>query len=211
MDNFWQRTMYFNYLSVFETAEVFHNADKVHAGAILTDNYLSDSLSCRLRLPNKYLPALINSRLFGRNLENRAAFRLLSDEHGHGLFGDANGCSDLCYEVNYTGMEETGDAALISLYLNKLLTLCSANNIPVILEQPPMNEASWTNLKESFVNDYTLYMEELQSDYPEIQINSQIPCYDDQYFGDSSHLNQKGAVLYSHALKIKYSEFFSLQ
>ena len=105
-------------------------------------------------------------------------------------------------------MQESGDAALLALYLDKLLMLCRESGIQVILEQPPMNEASYAALQESFVSEYTIYIEETQSDYPEFLINSEIPCYENKYFGDSSHLNEAGAAVYTQEFKDKYSNLF---
>ncbi len=204
MDNFWQRTIYFNYLSIPQMFEVFANANTVASETVLQEHYLIDSASYRLRLPDKYLPALINSRLCTRFSENNTAYEKLYAEGGHGLFGTAEGSSDLNYEVNYTQMKASGDSALISLYFDKLLTLCAENKIDVIVEQPPMNEASYEKLQESYINEYTFYIEEIQKKYPSFSINSSIPCYKNDFFGDSSHLNEKGALAFTQDFKEKY-------
>ena len=204
MDNFWQRTVYFNYLSVPQMFEVFSNAKTVSSETVLQEHYLIDSISYRLRLPDKYLPALINSRLYGRFDENQAAYQKLFAENGHGLFGTADGSSDLNYEVNYAKMNASGDAALIALYFDKLLSLCEENDIYAIVEQPPMNEASYQKLQESYVTEYTIYIEEMQTKYPSFSINSAIPCYENIFFGDSSHLNEEGALTFTQDFKEKY-------
>lgn len=208
MDNFWERTVYFNYLSASELSEVFSNARQTASETVLTESYLMDALSCRLRLPNKYLPALTNSRLIMRYSDNKALCQQLVEEKGHGLFGTADGSSDLNYEVNYTQMQHSGDAALIALYLDKLLALCKEQNIQVILEQPPMNEASYAELQDSYLSEYTIYIEETQTNYPDFLINSEIPCYENRFFGDSSHLNEAGAAVYTEEFKSKYADLF---
>lgn len=209
MDNFWQRTIYFNYLSVPQTLELLSNAKTVSSETVLQENYLIDSLSYRLRLPNKYLPALINSRFYGRFDENQAIYQNLCAKNGHGLFGTADGSSDLNYEVNYSEMNSSGDAALIDLYFDKLLSLCAEYDIYTIVEQPPMNESSYEKLQESYITEYTIYIEEMQTKYPSFSINSSIPCYDNELFGDSSHLNAKGALAYTKNFKEKYEDIFS--
>ncbi len=204
MDNFWQRTVYFNYLSIPQMLEVFANAKTVSSETVLQEHYWIDSLSYRFRLPNKYLPALINSRLYGRFDENSASYQNLCAENGHGLFGTADGSSDLNYEVNYTEMKTSGDAALIALYFDKLLALCAEYNICAIVEQPPMNEASFEKLQESYLNEYSIYIEERQTKYPSFSINSTITCYENVFFGDASHLNEKGALSFTRDIKEKY-------
>ncbi len=208
MDNFWERTVYFNYLTPIELSDVFSNARRMSSETVLKDNYLFESLSYRLRLPDKYLPALLNSRLFLRYDANTSMYQSLCENHGHGLFGKADGSTDLNYEVNYTQMNPSGDARLISFYFDRLLALCEDKQIQVIVEQPPMNEASFGLLQSSYLAEYTLYMEDYQSKYPTFTINSDIPCYENSFFGDSSHLNSAGADVYTESLKKNYPGFF---
>lgn len=209
IDNFWQRTVYFNYLSVPQMLEVFANAKTVSSETVLQEHHLIDSLSYLLRLPNKYLPALINSRLYERFDENNASYQKLCAENGHGLFGTAKGSSDLNYEVNYTEMKTSGDAALIALYFDKLLALCDEYNIYAIVEQPPMNESSYKKLQKSYLAEYSIYIEERQTEYPFFSIDHTITFYGNDFFGDASHLNEKGALAFTRDLKEKYKNILS--
>ena len=205
LDNFWQRTMYFNYLNTGETFEVLKNARDVSEEAILEDSYLLDTVSYRLRLPNKYLPAMYNSGFIGRQGTNERIYNEIAANRGQYYFGTADGCSDHNYESNYTALNLS---PMVDLYMRKLLTLCSENNIHVVLEQAPMNTASYDLLDETYVNEYTAYMELLSKDYPDMTVDTIIAHYEDAYFGDASHLNEKGAVRFTDEVKTMYPELW---
>ncbi len=205
LDTFWQRTMYFNYLSIDEACEVLLNANKVSEEAILTDTYLLDSISYRLRLPNKYLPAMYNSGFIGRRGTNNEIYSAIEANRGQYYFGTADGCSDYNYESNYTALNLS---PMVDLYMRKLLDLCETNNINVVLEQAPMNTASYNRLDPVYVEEYTAYMTLLANDYPAIKIDKIIDHYEDAYFGDASHLNEKGATRFTQEILSEYPDIF---
>lgn len=197
IDNFWTRTVYFNYLSITDIDELYSYAEVTKSETLLKKGYKNDLLSYRLRFPDKYLPALINSKLIGRYSENKSSYDDISSNSGYGPFGTADGSSDLNYEVGYDKMHTTGDALLLDIYMNRLLQLCVDNNIPTTLTIPPMNRSSYEKLQDSYVDELTYHLENLASRYKKVNVESIIPMYDDEFFGDSSHLNLKGATLYT--------------
>jgi len=201
IDNFWTRTVYFNYLSVSDMSDLYSYAKVTGSETLLKKGYKNDLLSYRLRFVDKYLPALINSKFASRYAENRSIYNKVSTNYGYGEFGTADGCSDLNYETSYEKMHTTSDAVLLDVYMNRLLELCQDNNIKTTVAIPPMNKSSYEALHESYVEDFTSYLDELSYKYPSINIKKEIPCYDDSYFGDSSHLNNKGAVKFSTEFK----------
>lgn len=193
IDNFWTRTAYFNYLSISDMRDLYSYANATGSETLLAPGYKNDLLSYRLRFPDKYLPALINSKLTNRYYVNQDLYAKISTNLGYGEFGTADGCSDLNYETSYDRMHTSQDAVLIDIYVNRLLKLCEDNNINTYLSIPPMNSSSIENLKVSYVEELTEYFNELERKHPAIIIDKTIPDYDDIYFGDSSHLNKKGA------------------
>jgi len=200
IDNFWTRTAYFNYLSVADMKDLYSNAKAADSETLLRDGYQNDLISYRTRFPDKYLPALLNAHFFGRYSDNSNKYRELTVEHGYGEFGTEKGCSGFNYEVSYEHMHTTGDAVLLDIYMNRLLKLCSDSNIDTELLIPPMNESSYNALKPSYVAEFSDYLNTLQIKYPAILVDGNIPCYDDKYFGDASHLNREGAIKFTQSL-----------
>ncbi len=204
IDNFRQRTLYFNYLSIAETAEVLHTARTCKSEAVFSDGIYTEALSDRLRLPQVYLPALMNARLIGRYGQNAEALSKLTADRGYAAFGTADGCDDLNYEVHYEDLRESGDSELIALYLKKLIALCLDHGVEVVIAQAPMNEASHAALHENYVKSYGFFMRSISDLYPDCFAEQEIPCYANAYFGDASHLNEKGALKFSRELAEKY-------
>ncbi len=203
-DNWWTRTVYFNDLSVSQIMEVRENGKILDAQSVLNDGTFADLISDRLRLPNAYLPALLNARFFGRYEDNRAALDDQKRARGYAPFGTAEGSDELNYETSYESLRESGDADLIRLYMRKLIELCEKNSIQVYVLQPPMNRASYDALQSGFVKGYALLMQSFADLYPYATVEKQIPCYENAYFGDSSHLNERGAVIFTEEIVQKY-------
>ena len=101
-------------------------------------------------------------------------------------------------------LRESGDSQLIGIYMRKLIELCEQNGIRVVVLQAPMNKASFDTLQEGFVKGYALYMQSLSDLYPDITVEREIPCYENALFGDSSHLNETGALQYTEEIAQKY-------
>jgi hypothetical protein len=203
MDNYEKRTMYFHHLTFKEAMELYSQG-RSYKAEVFEDFDRFDILSMYLRLPDSYLPALINSRFIGRLSVNRQLFEEQRKNRGHALYGTEDGCDDINYEANYTEMDRGGEHLLITYYFDKLLKLCGDNGIDTIVLQPPMNEASFKQLDEGYVKEYKSYIEKFANDNPGILFENEIPCYDNGYFGDSSHLNEKGAEVYTGEFIKKY-------
>ncbi|MCR4806293.1 MAG: hypothetical protein K5857_01320 [Lachnospiraceae bacterium] len=207
MDNYKTRTVYFNHLDLIDTFSVFREAKMGSYEAErepVDEADISYILSSKLRLPNVYMPALINSKGMGRKAENEALFKEQIDNRGHGLYGKEDGCSDLNYEANYTEMKRGREHKVITYYFARLLKLCTDNDIKTVVLQAPMNEASYRALHESYVNEYSSYMRQFERDNKNVTFELEIPCYDNKYFGDSSHLNEKGAGVYTQYILDTY-------
>lgn len=203
MDNYKTRTMYFHHLTLSEAMKLYDQGTS-YGAAVFDDLDRFDILSMYLRLPDSYLPALINSRGIGRLQVNRQLYEEQRLNRGHALYGTQDGCDDVNYEAGYTQMDRGGEHLLITYYFDRLLKLCGDCKIDTKVLQPPMNTASYTRLDEGYVKEYLSYMRKFANDNPDIVFEDEIPCYDNGYFGDSSHLNEKGAVVYTREFIEKY-------
>lgn len=204
IDNFNERTVYFNYLSIKELYDLYASAEGAVSETLIKENYGEDIINAKLRTPFKFLPALINSKGFNRYSSNKAIYSELVESKGHDQFGEADGCSDLNYETTYEKMHTTGDAVLLDMYFGKLLSLCRENKIKVIVSVPPMNYSSYSNLKESYILDFSEYLHYYSCLYPEFTFEENITYMDDIYFGDASHLNKAGAEKFTQQYCERY-------
>ncbi len=199
IDN-WDQLLYNNYLSVSEISQVYEKALEYRDPVIIKKGWITDSLSYRLRLPNKYLAQMYDARFTGNRAENEEMFERIRADLGYCEFGKDPGNDGENYEVHH----EDFDSSLIVLYYyDRLLKLLADENVEVEILQAPINETSAQNIHEEFVRGYTSYMEELEKRYENLTVMKEIPAYDNKYFGDNNHLNRSGAEKYTDWLKEK--------
>lgn len=202
-DNFWERTIYFDYLSVTDAMQVLGEAKDSGDASIVRegqDVYL-EYLSYKLRLPGKYLPAVLNARVLGRGAENREKYAAIEKDRGYSLIGTMDGCDWPNFETNY---EHFTPSVMLDDYFRRLLALCDREGIQVYVEQAPMNRASYDVLHDSFVEEYRIYMEEIAAQFPEAMVQTELSAYDNKYFGDESHLNGAGAQIFTQYIGNRY-------
>lgn len=197
IDN-WSPTLFNNYLSATELTEVYGNALRLHETAICNKGWFTDSLSYKLRLPNKYLETEYEAGFIKRYQANVSKFDSVRNDLGWCEYGSDNGCDGLDYETHIEGFNVL---PIEDLYLRKLLDLLTENNVNIVYAQCPINRASADELSPGFTSGYTEYMNELKSDYPGGMFITSLPVYENRYFGDINHLNKAGASVYTAELK----------
>lgn len=200
IDN-WGQTQSFNYLSTAELMNVYGDALKSKETDKLGEAFFTDIFSYKLRLPNKYLASIYAARLNGRSAENMEKYESVRAEKGYTEFGDEAGNSNLNYETHH---EVFDYSPLVRLYYSRLLQLAADNGISVIIEQAPVNEASGEVITQEFIEGYQQMLGEEQQKHPDFTVVTDIPVFDNKYFGDNNHLNRSGAEIYTEIIKEKY-------
>ncbi|MEA2042999.1 MAG: hypothetical protein U9N85_10670 [Bacteroidota bacterium] len=115
------------------------------------------------------------------------------------------GLKDSCSALNFeTNLKTFKPAPLLDSYFIKLLKSLKRNNCETIFLFLPMNKSSFQRLHPQFVNDYERYMQTVQNRFPKFTIAHKIYAYPDSLFGDASHLNSKGRIIYTDSLRVKF-------
>ena len=175
-----------------------HSKDPVND----TKGWFTDALSYRLRLPQKYLAAEYEAHFIGNRTSNMEKFRSVRASYGWCEFGTAPGDSSGDYETHH----ETFDSSpLVLSYYDRLLSLLTANSVNVTVVQAPINQASSDVMHQAFLDGYRSYLEGQEKKFPGVTFSKDIPVFDNNYFGDSNHLNRTGASLFTDDLS-KYLE-----
>ncbi len=208
VDNYDNRTRYFHYLTIPQAYELYQNAAIAQSESIQTENAFVEELSCRLGLPTKYLPALINSRFIGRLSTNRELLAKCHETRGYDTFGTADGCDALNYETNYLTMPYEGDAVLIRIYMDKLMALLAEYDLDVYITQSPMSCASMNAIHKEYLSEYNDYLNDVVKGYDNVTLSTEIAEYPNALYGDSQHMNQKGGDVFSLDYKAKFPELF---
>lgn len=200
IDN-WGQTQSFNYLSVPELLKVYADAAKLGETERLGEDFFTDVVSYKMRFPNKYLASIYAARLNGRNAENTEKYESVRAELGYTEFGSEAGNSNLNYETHH---EIFDYSPLVRLYYSKLLQLAADNGISVIIEQAPVNEASGKVITQGFMDGYQQMLADEKEKHPDFTVVTEVPVFDNKYFGDNNHLNRSGAEKFTEMMKEKY-------
>ncbi|MCR5775710.1 MAG: hypothetical protein K6G42_11560 [Lachnospiraceae bacterium] len=197
IDN-WDQTLYFNFLTAGEIGEIYFKALETGDPIVAKKGRIPDMISYRLRLPSKYLAQMYEARFTGNKEANMKKFDSIRADLGYCEFGSADGDDGETHEVYH----ETFDySPLVVYYYGELIKLLAENNVNLLIAQPPINEASGKAIHKEFTEGYAACVEEAASDYPQINVITEIPVYDNSLFGDSIHVNRKGAEAYTVELR----------
>ena len=203
IDN-WQQTLFFNYLTVPELAAVEISAIRQGGNEVLNyRGFISDILSFKLRLPNKYMDPLMKASFRGNFSSNIETFERVRSMRGYTEFGTDDGNSDLNYETHH---EVFDSSDLILSYYEKLLILMEKSDAEnLCVAQSPVNEASSEVISKDFIDGYQSYLTDKQSEHQKISFETEVPVYENKYFGDNNHLNRAGAERFTKEFKSSHT------
>ena len=208
IDNYDTRTRYFKALKIKDAAELYELAELFQENSVYSKNAFWEEFSYRMGLPTKYLPAITASKVFGRYNNNKKKYEDIVAQKGYGLFGTADGCDGFSYECAYEVMDFSNDAGLLSRYYSLIMDMCNRNGINVLVVQEALNQSSYEAIKQGYVDGYKFYLDSIQAQFPDINIEKELRCYPNEYFGDVSHLNEKGSRVFSEEMKQLYPTIF---
>ena len=204
-DTFWTRSVYFHRISendlndIYETALLFDDTEE-----ILTD-FDKKVLEYKYYSVKNYGKAFVKSFFEDRYKKNSDMYNDIYETKGQVYFGTSEYCDDLSQEAQVENFEVLD---IIDCYLHKTIDMCLDYGINVIVDTIPMNQATYEACTQSYLSDYSDYMNSIQSKYPQITVVTDLYYYDNEYFGDSTHFNSKGTEKYSKYIKEKYQEDF---
>ena len=204
-DCFWTRSVYFHRLSendlndIFETSLPYDDTDE-----ILTD-FDKKVLEYKYYSVKNYGKAFVKSFFEDRYKKNSDMYNDMYETKGQVYFGTLEYCDGYSQEAKVKNFEVLD---IIDCYFHKTIDMCLDYGINVIIETIPMNKATYDVCTKNYLSDYSNYMKNLQSEYPQIIVNTDLYYWDNEYFGDAAHFNSKGTEKYSKYIKEKYSGVF---
>ena len=204
LDRYRDRTLYFHFLSSQEQIESQLNIFKLDNVPLLDRlPILLENVQYMCKFPTKYFQTIRNSKL-KRGKYNEENYQQVAAERGHMYFGrDPEWFNH--YEIHKQLKVDFKLLRVEDFYMRQLLKLCIDNNIQVDMVQTPINQIVYDEAsKHVYFPPYQEYLRSLSKEF-NIAIDSELVFYDVTLFGDELHLNEKGAEIYSNALKSKYN------
>ena len=204
LDRYRDRTLYFHFLSPQEQIESQLNIFSLDDMMLLDKWSMSiDNLHYMVKFPTKYFHTIKDSEL-KRGHFNEEHYQQAANERGHMFFG-RNPEWFKHYEIHKQLKVDFKLLQVEDFYLRKLFHLCLDNDIPFDMVQTPINQITYSEAsKYNYFPTYQEYLQNLSKEF-NINIESELIFYDVTLFGDELHLNEKGAEIYSNALKSKYN------
>ena len=204
-----RRSIYFDFLSFQDVFEAYLINYKL--GVLDYDEVrekIDNMLKYKLLFPQKYSAACINSK-FKRGEYNRSAYNAVKETKGYRFSIDTEKDAGLSAGLSYELTDAEGRNGFhvlprIEYYFHEIINLCKEEGIPLFIVQPPMNEPSWKKISE---NGYYAGLQKWFSALSEeagIPVETDIPCYPIEFFGDPNHVNPRGAERFSSEIKAKY-------
>jgi hypothetical protein len=208
--SFWERTAKWKALEAGEVFEVFRRAESLGDSRTLGDDsrrrLFLRWLGYRANLPAIYAPELRASQLLRRRHSNLRSMDELEAEAGHFFFGRRETSSELASEVGRTAFEP---APLLDAYLRDTFALAEEHGIGVVFAAMPLNRTSFEGLRPAFLADHRAYMSDLARAHPGVRFAAKPWALPDDHFGDSSHVNRRGAEVVSERLAALLAEVSS--
>lgn len=137
-----------------------------------------------------HLRTEIGKSMFLRGYSNQRVYRDIRHNRGTYDFGTAEKSEDLNVEALRTQFKPR---KIIIDHLEKLFDLATLHKIKVFYVSLPMNQASAGALHQDYTQGVRFLEHRLKEDYHTIDfVYPAIHSYDNHYFGDASHLNQRG-------------------
>ena len=200
--NFWSRSGLFGFLSFSDYEQVRQRSRALHDNTIYgaptvgdLDAVLTEWLYAH-RFPTFSSAYLLQETLIGRLRENRRIAEETSASVGQHSYGAAAGSADPSpFDIEVTKFKAL---PILDDYLRRMLALFAAKGIPVIFLAVPMNEATYAALSPETKLGFRDYIASLARQMPDFTIvGDPLPHWDNKWFGDTAHLNQAGANLFS--------------
>lgn len=205
-DIYWGRTADFHYLSFDEMEEVRTRSAALdsHLGIYETSRLgqlkgmIKDFLYSA-RYPMHGVRHMADNYFRGQSKNNREILDYTLRERGYHFFGDADGSTDIPIDTAYSEFKAD---PLFDDYMNGIVTMLDAKNVPVKFVAMPIHDIAYAKLSPALVSGFARYLAGYETRYPNFHVSGDpIARMPSRYFGDASHLNQRGAVTWSDQLR----------
>ncbi|MEI6752098.1 MAG: hypothetical protein WCK78_02925 [Paludibacter sp.] len=211
---FFERTLKFNFISTKYISEVlavskelndnFPDSLNGYKGFEFSSDYLlfkSKTYLIKYKFPTYYINDFRGSLYKPMYFTNKIVYNEINDRCGNYDFGRKDSATGL----NYEALEKRTfrNSRVMDYYLKKILKLITENNIKAYYIVAPFNRGSYEQLDTCYVKKYNSYFEGLKYQYKNVVWKNNIFFYENNCFGDPSHLNYRGQLKFSNYVKME--------
>lgn len=126
----------------------------------------------------------------------------LKQNKGHVLFGQEDSASLPAKEANYINFYQN---KVLEYYLDSIFYIANKEGIKVFIISPPISQLTYNMGEKKYFADYDNYLKSINKKHPQCNIVNYTTIYKNNLFGDPSHLNKSGCILFTKYVKLKVS------
>lgn len=202
INGFFVLTLRIHHLTFAQERELFRNAVRYNEGSLIRNNWQTDWLSSRLRLPHLYFLTFFRLGF----LKYRQVLETLHLGEIHkGSFISRSLHESECEEQEVWDKYEV--KPLYDFYYRKILDLCNQKGINVRIIIMP--KGSWIYTTDNYRQTMRDYYHNLTSQYPNVVYVESIGEFKRYHFSDHHHLNMRGSLKFSREIKKMFPKDFT--
>lgn len=211
---FWSRFVYFHWLDGDDLrdiqAQIRKTGDVESLDVSSVREFQKEAAFYSLYSPRKYGVLFLKGLIL--NLTGNSRRELIEENYAYAAASKGQGrpSEGQGYDraAIYIDKDIFSPGELMDHYFRALIELCLENGIHFLFRSPPQDVNSKDAISSTWIDGYMDYMDGIQSDYPEISVDAEMDWYENKYFGDGWHLNQKGVEYYCPQLREQYAYIF---
>ncbi len=202
INGFYVLTLRIHHLTFAQEIELFRNAVLYNEGTIIRNNWQTDWLSSRLRLPHLYMLTFFK---LGFLKYKHVLETLHLGEIHKGSFISRSLRESKCAEQEIWDKYEV--KPLYDFYYKKILDLCNKKGIKVRIIIMP--KGSWIYTTDNYMQTMRDYYHNLTSQYPNVAYIESTGEFKRYHFSDHHHLNMRGSLKFSREIKKMFPQDFA--
>lgn len=200
----WKNAARYGYLTFDDLRQAAATAERLH-DASLAEVDTHDGLTglvrdvvYGIRFPSIFMASLIEARGFGRYGTNKVLLRRTAETNGQTSYGNANGGSAPGIDADVRSfvpspLEATSFADTLALF--------AARGVKVLILAMPVSEAAFRAMDPAAMTAYEIFLADAARRHPgPFSTPPVIVAWPDEYFIDGSHLNERGATIFTHRI-----------
>ncbi len=201
---YWERTALFGFLNFQEMEEVRKVSVRLGDSLIYSSSFIFTifdvikNYSYHASFPPYYFPAMMNAGFIGRKARNEIGIDAILQSRGHHYFGKANYSNSLAEDANQRVFSVE---PIMEHYLEELLELLRDSKVNVYFVTPPLNPATFEAMSPNVVVGFRRYIADLSARFSNFHVLGEVIYREAaDHFGDSEHLNSKGATAWASSV-----------
>lgn len=201
---YWLRPALYNLMSFEEMEEVRRLSVKLDDPILYSPNRFASALdsvknySYHISLPSYYFSAMIAGRFVERRAQNEVELAATLKQRGHHYFGMAPSTA-VVPEDGY--VKQFKPSAVLNFYMDEMLRKLDAHGVEIDFVGTPVNPGTVEMMSKSVVASFKDYLTSIEHNLPNFHILGDIMLVlPNDSFGDSEHVNPKGAEEWTTAI-----------